>query len=285
MRLLPHRRLNRVLGEPVERSLHGWRGLAIRAYVVETRGMSFDGRVSPDGLFPSPIGANTSWITIPLAGEYVSLRAPSGLLVRPSEAVIEDKMTWDERWEGDMRALVVEWSSTSIAPTRGTFRLGPADVAHARAIADAMVAGVAEDPWPRLRAFVDRLSALGVGVPPTRELELPEVPADVLRVEHAMSTLLSELPSAPRAVDLSIQTSLSERHLRRIFSEHAAWLGSFRARLRHARLPSAASWLALSSISPERIARSLGYGSARALMRALGDAGYGDRDTIRRRVT
>lgn len=274
MRLLPHRRVNQLLGTAIERRTDSWRALSLRAYVVSTRGAPFDGRISPIGLGGRGAAPRLSYVTIPLEGEYVSLRGAGGAIVGPSEALVEDCFTWEERWESGMRALVIEWDAAHGAGPSGRVRLSPADFAHARALAHRICAPLGdEDAWRVLVPFLDRLRAMGVGITATAEISLPDVPTEVVRVERSLSEMLVRLERGPAGVDLSLATGLSERHLRRLFVEHAAWLGRFRERIRHARLPSAANWLA-ARLPTERIATSLGYGSARALVRALDDAGY-----------
>jgi AraC-like DNA-binding protein len=285
VRLVPHRRVSRVLGTAIQRRTDGWRSISLRAYVVSAGGMAFDGRVSPLGLFGPGAEREHSYITIPLEGEFISLRGSSaGVIVRPSVALIENSITWEERWERELRALVIQWSSEHGQPVAGELQLAPADLEHARVLADRICSPCDEDPWPLLVPFLERLRALGVGLVSAEQIDLPDAPPEVVRIERAMSALLMELERAPGSVDLSSLTGLSERHLRRLFEQHQLWLGAFRERVRHARLPSAANWLAFSDLSTERVARSLGYGSARALVRALDDAGYGGREEIRRRV-
>lgn len=283
VRLVPYHRVSRVAGTPMERTTDGWRALSLRAYVVSARGVPFDGRISPLCL----LGAEREhvYVTIPLDGEYVSLREPHARLVGVSEALVEHTIDWNERWERDMRALVVQWHPAAHGmPSAGLVHLSPRDLAHARELSEHICARSEQDPWPLLAAFLERLRALGIGMASPRAIDLPAVPTDVVRVEHAMSELLMQLDRGPASVDLARMTGLSERHLRRVFRQHHAWLGSFRERVRHARLPSAANWLAFSRLPTERIARSLGYGSGRALLRALQDAGYEERDALVRRA-
>src|SRR4051812_9371736 len=98
-RLVPHHRVSRVIGSPIARTTDGWRALTLRAYVVQTRGAPFDGRISPIEL--TAVGALPygSYVTIPLEGEYVSLRSGGAMVVRPGEALVEHSLDWQERWE------------------------------------------------------------------------------------------------------------------------------------------------------------------------------------------
>ena len=152
MRLVEHHRGNRVIGTPIARTTDGWRALSLRAYVVSARGLPFDGRASPIALWGPGAEPRDSYVTIPLEGEYVSFRGERPVVVRPGDALVERTLTWEERWEREMRALVIQWSSAHGQPRPGPLRLSASDLAHARALAERICAPCDEDPWPLLEA-------------------------------------------------------------------------------------------------------------------------------------
>ena len=281
MRMVGSWRQARVGGSMEVRSWH-WRAQAVRAYVVRADRLAFDGRVAPRGWLDSPPRRRHS-LTVPLAGEYVSFRGPE-TVVAPRVGIVEPSTGWGERWEPGLQALIVEWSSEVGGPASGTLRLSRPDHVHAQSLASAIEGPLPPEPWLLVAPFWSRLRALGLPLAPPQDIALPEVPPIVVRLEAALSEHLARLDCSPSASELAATMAMSERHLRRCFEAHVGWLGSFRSRLRHGRLPAAASALALSELSAEQVGRSLGYGSGTALVRALTDAGFGDREEMRARV-
>jgi AraC-like DNA-binding protein len=284
LEILAHRRLTRVHGTSLERGFSGLRSLGLRAYVVHTQGADFDARCWPGGLH-DPTGQHAI-LTIPLRGRYLSFRQGGALTATalPGDAVLEQSNAWQERWQDDLRALVLQWAPPFGRPGSGALRLDARDRQFAVALADAIEAAAPgrQRVPPEFSAFWERLRSLGVALVPMQEMQLPAVPDVVSMIEGVVSPLLCAYETAPSAQDLVDRTGFSDRHLRRLFDQHAGWMGSFRERRQHGRLTSAVSWLTETNLSLERIAPSLGYGSGRALARALDDVGFAGRQSARR---
>jgi AraC-like DNA-binding protein len=82
--------------------------------------------------------------------------------------------------------------------------------------------------------------------------------------------------SNPRWVDLESSLGVTSRTMRRWMDRHTGWFGGFqdfRAQIQYWRLSSAAMLLSSPENTISQVARAVGYGTDRALLRAMGDAG------------
>lgn len=215
-------------------------------------------------------------LTVVLDGGFVSFRHGEHA-TRAGDLLIEREPLWLERWEGRFRALVVEWSE-HVAPLLlpGIGRVSREDTARvARWAAELEASEVA--PLEVIGSLFEWFSSLGFPRTPWPSLasSLSAAPPVVLQVGAAMARLLDEMHRAPQAVDLVSATALHPRTLQRVFAQHQRWLPMTMAQRAHdLRIVLAGSLLASTSATTRVVAEALGYGSGRALLRALDDACY-----------
>ncbi|HJL15834.1 MAG TPA: hypothetical protein RMH99_09270 [Sandaracinaceae bacterium LLY-WYZ-13_1] len=250
----------------VRRVTRALRSPELQIQLLEVQGLTFDSRPFQD-VFPD-LGTRRHTLTAVLDGAYES--APSAV-GEAGTLVHERRIRWLERWSGRrQRFVTIVWGDGEATTGAATERLGPRAREAWTEIADAIAAG--GDPDAILRRVRTAARAAGLSIPTPQA----PVPAEVARLEAALSHACTHLHENPQWVDLEEWTGRSARQLRRTFREHAPWLGSsgLRARLHRYRLQLAHGLLE-TDLSSTRVARALGYGSDRAMYTALRRAGLG----------
>ncbi|MBS2018210.1 MAG: hypothetical protein JST00_35390 [Deltaproteobacteria bacterium] len=255
-----------------------WLDRGIRLYLVETHDLAVDSRFLKQ-LVPVPNGARIGQVTFQLTGALTTLRYGGESEISEGYFGIEPSMEWAERWHGrHFRALVLEWSASwGTVPDR--FSLAKMDAPIASAVHAAATAIVQRDRRrvvDSLAVLYSRLRAYGLVLEPwstTRLTQPNPTHVEVAGVINALRTNLGDQAGWKGAA----ATGRSERQLRRDMIELYRSLDivppSLRAALVRERLLAAVSLLSADEPSIERAARSVGYGSSRALTLALAAAG------------
>jgi methylphosphotriester-DNA--protein-cysteine methyltransferase len=241
-----------------------------RAYWVESDRIVLDSSITA-ALAPSVVGTRCN-IAIPLDGRYSVKRDGHWIELRPGELIREHPQA-AERWEGDrFSALVLEWDTGAPVHDRSSGTLSAATLASLREIAGAIRDG-------RATASTFESLARAVDLPPhvARWMsEHDETDAALQPVASALGAAMSRPNDRPAWADLEAVLARSERHSRRLMSALFEMLDirtSLRAYLRMKRLAHAAQLLTAPGVSVDEVARSVGYGSSRALGTALEQAG------------
>src|SRR6185437_5910837 len=188
------------------------------------------------------------------------------------------------RWEGPFRVLVVEWTDPSAAslPALDKGRPSAADRAALSVFADRLERGelAGEAAAHAVVALLSRLRAAGLPTPlPAARALFAETPPGAQALVSALGGVVSRLDTAPQIGDLAAALGVSARQVTRRLAAAGPWLPTYsrpeawRRTLRLIRASSAASFLTRRDASLEQVARSLGYGSARALLFALAQEG------------
>lgn len=282
------RRTQRVIGSEVERAYAGLQRPGLRVYVVGTRGFAFDTALLGSAMqsaHPSPQRGLVGQLTIPLLGQMELRGGGKSLAIRTGEIALDPPRGWNERWDpSGFQALVIEWTEEhgSPVPAIETSILGARDRARVSAFVQALTrgelrgAGAAQATSEVLAIF----ASTGVPLHPADPRALcAGQPPGAQRFADALGAALSGLDRAPAWVDLEGSMGLSERQLRRVMRAMGGWLAPYsepsgwRRSLRRSRAIAAAGFLGAKGMTLERIARSLGYGSSRALLLALRQAG------------
>lgn len=280
------RRVARLEGSDAERFHLSVARPGLRMYLIGVRGLTFESRICRP-LQQRYLAPTAGQLVFPLDGEFV-VRDESEVVVTRGSAVTDSTNRWDERWNGTERrgfqALVFEWTEefgpVLSRPERLT--LGPRDLEKAEGLAAALRSGeLRREVAARAVAGAGRwIRGLGLEVPPWPGTD--ETPREAQPLADALSHTLSNLPGQPMWVDVEKASGVGERNARRRLTEWTAWLGGpFRERLRLHRAVSAATLLSARNATLERISRSVGYGSPRALIRAFHDLGLATPSLIR----
>jgi transcriptional regulator GlxA family with amidase domain len=110
------------------------------------------------------------------------------------------------------------------------------------------------------------------------------VPGEVTGIHLMLNQLLTRPADAPRWVDLENGLGLSSRTIRRHIKSHVDWFGrvnDFKAQIQYWRLTTASMLLSTRQNRVVEVARLMGYGTARALLRAMDDYALPPPRTIR----
>jgi AraC-like DNA-binding protein len=284
--MLAFRRRNCLVEGLAERHFSLLVAPGLRVYVAGSRGVVVDTAVVDSMLSRNP----NAHVTIPLSGEFV-LRQGRETSVGVGSVVVEQSISHDERWEGRVfSALVVEWKPERAMAAREIAPIGAADRGALVGFAERLAHGGLRGPEAQQDCadLLSRLAALGVPVSCSGLLEEPAESGGAQRFLDALGEHESNLRGQPMWVDLERSLGRSERHLRRGFPQSLALLGrnesiSYRRQMRSLRMRLAASFVASEGTTVERVAASLGYGSARALLLAMKQAGLPTPAEIRAR--
>lgn len=275
LRLTRHARL---LSRDVGRSYVAWQDPHMRIYVVRATGLRLDSSVL--GVL-GPAGPRAGHINIQLDGALLSRRWDLEQTITERSLAVDPRIYWNERWIGPVfRVLVIEWDA-EYGPVPSAFSQGiVSTLDHQRlsAIADVLErsreAHLAAAALEELDAL---LAANGVrlhGLEALRRSVSSERDAVTARW---LSALRSALHTQPSWIDAVQSTGRSERQLRRDVAALCERLGlaadGLRALLVRERVVSAALLLSARGASVTEVARSVGFGTARALGLALERAG------------
>lgn len=275
LRLTRHARL---LSRDVGRSYAAWQDPHMRIYVVRATGLRFDsGALGVLG----PRGPRAGHINIQLDGMLLSRRWELEQTIAARSLAVDPRIYWNERWIGPaFRVLVIEWDR-EYGPVPAEFSQGNISVRdHARLSAIADV--IERAPEPRaVASAVEQLDALlcanGVRIDGLEALRRSVASERDAVTARWLSALRSALHTQPSWVDAVQSTGRSERQLRRDVAALSARLGlnadGLRTLLVRERVLSAALLLSARGASVTEVARSVGFGTARALGLALERAG------------
>jgi hypothetical protein len=257
-----------------------------RMHVVERRNV-----VSEDKLFLrafSRVGnLARPVLTVLLAGR-ARIRAceKEEWLTAGDVTLIEEKAGIEMRQEGSpsFLSLAIEWDAGGLGVTRpeglASTRLSPADTARLGALASTLsVRGVTVPQASSVAAeIVMILRSAGAPFEAVDAGALVEpVSPEMERLGAALDAALSHLEDRPMSVDLEEALGVCARQVNRRVAEYnkrygfnaAGWIDTRNRR----RLLMGATLMTAPGASAEGVAAAVGYGSARAFSRALGDAG------------
>lgn len=215
-------------------------------------------------------------------GEHRWLGAGAGLVVAHKQAICM-------RQEGERyRAVVLEWEPGSIGDAPASLLTGfTLEAAAARAVAVAADAlhpdpGAAARDVPDVPATIASLLATlrGAGVPVRAcapdEL-VHEVPPRMAEVAQALDEVLSLGSVRPTTVDLEERLGLSARQLNRLVEAFHVAYGfnsqGWRDTVNRRRILLGAALMTAAGATVVEVATAIGFSSAEAFARALGDAG------------
>jgi AraC-like DNA-binding protein len=248
----------------------------LRVYVVQSRGLRFDARhipVQAHGYCLVP----RSTLQIVLSGGLLLRRAQETLLSR-GDAALEWHQAWDEQWIGDVRILVLEWTTTDVSPAPSTlhqFRLHEQDLEITDALASRLEQGELRGDAARgpVNQLLRRLRVLGIPAEDLEPLVEPVAPPLAQPISDVLSSMDSSLAKAPSWVDVADRLGWSERQARRRLEDLSGWLGPGRSKLRERlhfeRIRACSMLLTAPDATLDAVAASVGYGSKRAMMRAF----------------
>jgi AraC-like DNA-binding protein len=278
----------------VERISASIRSSVFRAYALSTRGLpTFE---TSAALPSSRVGRTvhrrarpTEQVVVVLEGDLHVRRAGVTRTVGPGSALLESSHAWDERWEGPLSLVAIEWEVAPDAERRREVtQLGRHEAAFfqsiARELREVESGGDATLLATRLRGG---LRALGL---PTWEADprAEPPPEGTQRILDAYMSVVSHLERQPMWCDLEASLGLSARQLRRQLEDRERWLWmgatGFRATLRLQRCLAAAHFLSCNELSVSTVARSLGYSSTEALALALKQEGLPGPRELRQRI-
>jgi hypothetical protein len=229
-----------------------------------------------------------SHLTVVLDGALI-LRRDHERDLGERELVGESDTAWDERWEGRRFACVVwEWDAT-VAPLLerpSDARLTHSDICRVQRVFDALMMGARGPAAAALAVDAGALAqCFGIDLPNWNERSLGPTPPGAQALGDLLSDAFCSLDEKPMWTDLEGGAERSERQLRRRLKLLGDWVdvpgGAYRERLRLLRACGAATLLGAAGVSVEHVARSVGYGSARALALALREQGLGTHEQIR----
>lgn len=287
--LVPMRRVVGVAGTEFERGLSIVAGEGFRAYEVSALQTVVDQSVLPWNNAEGLRGRIQHALV--LSGEYLVHRDGRTLTLRAGDVLCEQMVSARERWEGGaFRLLVLEWEQPEPFE-RSVHRLGSRDLAALDALARELAAPGSE-PLAQAQQIAERLAPEGADALREALARAAQSPAGRSMHETAavLGTMTSNLSCSPMWVDFSERLGFSERHGRRRLAPLLALLGAapqcqgLREYLRRTRISHAAGFLASPGVTVEQVARSLGYGSARALGTALRQAGLPSPTELARRT-
>ena len=274
-----------LLATDASRRFSGLRRPGLRIYTARLSDLTFEMAPAIAGNAPSKSFVHYPWgLTTVLEGELILRRGGREVTLRRGDGWCELINVYDERWQSGLRLLMVEWDERfGSAPPTGHLRL-ERQRARLLAFAERLESiAPAVELVPDFKVLLDGLRAEGVPVAEVSTSVLAEVPPGVAMVAERLNLAFTGLHQQPMWVDL--QETLSERHLRRLITAHSEWFGlpgnSLRTALNSYRLQAAVTLLSVEDARLEHIARSLGYGSDRALITALKRAGLGSPGEIR----
>lgn len=262
------------------------RAEGLTVYVCESDGLVFD--AAPLSAFTRGVvdqgrdAPRLDHVTMVLEGAQHVRTQGRPVDVGAGQLIGDALPAWDERWEGGpYRSLSVEWSSAhgDAMPGRAHGRMSRRLSSAARALAAAMMrrelrGAAGADAVARLLAAL-RAEGLPLAAPDRRALVA--VPEGAQALADAVSWMQSSLHTQPMWVDVERRLGLSERQLRRHLARLGWWVGfphgSMRRHLVSVRTVGAAALLSARGVKAKDVARSLGYGSERALVTALSNVG------------
>jgi hypothetical protein len=263
----------------------GWSDAHTRVYVVRSEGLRVDAAMLRA---MGPRTPRVGHLNIQLDGALVSRRSSREETIRARSLALEPGIEWNERWIGPtFRVLVIEWDA-GFGPTPDSFALASLSVVdHARLEAIADVLERESDDRPTiaaLRALFALLCSLGVRIDGLESLaRSTERPRDVATA-RVLSSLRSSLHCQPTWIDAVSDARRSERQLRRDVSSLVARLNlnvdGLRSLLVRERVLSATALLTAKGATVAEVARSVGFGSSRALGQALERAGLPSATTL-----
>ncbi len=260
----------------------------LRIYALSLQGTSFETRALGPLVTGSVPGGRLGSITVVLDGELIRRRGNERAHSARS-LFIDSSSPWDERWEGRRFACVVwDWNESfgSVNGGPADARLSAVDTDRVARLFDTLMGDAARGPAGTALALEAGALArsFGVDLPPWREDLLAEAPPRGQALADLLNQSFSALDQKPMWIDLEGGAALSERHLRRRLTALGDWLvmpTGFRERLRLLRVHGAVRLLGAPGATMEHVARSVGYGSARALALALRAEGLGSHREIR----
>ncbi len=273
------------------RSLAALHSPDLRVYVASMSG----GQRLDTGLLdisPQQATIGSSAVSIQLGGT-LGIRAEGGEHpIDEGSLAVMRVQAWNERWEGEFRALVFEWSKPQERPLPRleTGRMGAADREAFNLLATRLEAGElsGELAAHAVHEALERLRALGVAAPQASLRSLYEgTPPGAQQLANAVGQALSQLERGPQTEDLAAVLGLSVRQVNRRLAALGSWMPAYsrpqawRRQLRIVRSTLAASFLTRKDQPLEQVARSLGYGSARALLLALQQEGLPQPSVLR----
>lgn len=284
-----HELLGADAGRRVTRTLSGLHAPPLRAYVVDMRGgQRFDAGLV--GVSPQQASLGARALSFQLGGELVVRRRAEERTVPEGSCARMDVEAWNERWEGEFRVLVLEWYDEGLPLGFEAARIGGGERRALAAFADLLLEGRLQGRAAAhaLTQLTARLSSAGypLRVPDAREL-YEGAPEGAQELATVLGATLSHMPSSPQLVDVATSLQVSERHVRRRLSTLGGWLpgysqpGAWRRRLRMLRTNLASSFLTVGGVHLEAVARSVGYGSARAMCLAFDQEGLPRPSTFR----
>jgi len=269
----------------------------LRIYACHHAGLGYDSRAF--GSFLPKFGAQSrlrrpiGQAVFPLRGEFNVHTAGAWKSWSRGATFIDGLPCSQERWDGqEFCLLVVEWTAAggeAFSRVQDS-RISPQDTRRLESFARQLLAGQLQGPPAQEAAsgLIAQLRTLGV---PLRSPEprLPGPPLRAQEIAHALSEAHCTLERQPMWVDFVSRMGLSERHLRREFHGLFRWMRMdsqdvWRSPLRVIRAKFAISLLGSAEATAEAVARSLGYGSSRALGLALDQLGMPSAAEIQRMV-
>ena len=277
------RRTHSLLGTDAERVVAALQSPGLRVYVARMRGgLVLDTGIL--GISPQQAVLGSSAVSIQIEGTLGVRASGREYPVDEGSVAVMRVQAWNERWEGDFRVLVFEWSKPldQPLPNLDASRIGPSDRQAFSRFANRIEAGelLGELAAHAVVDAIRRLNALGIAVPqPSVESLHQGAPKGAQELAQALGDVLSGLHLAPQTEELAAALGISVRQVNRRLQSLGEWLPSYsrpqawRRQLTLIRSTVAASFLTRKDVPLEVVARSLGYGSSRALLLALSQAG------------
>ena len=272
-------RETRLIGCTADRRSFAWVDRGIRVYLLETHGLTVDSRWLKQ-LVSAPHARRAPQVTFQLAGAITNLRYSTESELLDGFFEIEPSLEWAEIWSGrSFRALVLEWNADwgSLPASLSLSKMDPSMFAAAQAVALAILQRNRREVVESLAVLYSRLRAFGLDLAPWSANRLTIPDPKHLGVTRVLNELRTNLAGQAGWLDGATVGGKSERQLRRDLNDFYRSLDhvpeSFRRRLLNDRLSAAVSLLSSKEPSIERVARSVGYGSSRALSLALRSAG------------
>jgi hypothetical protein len=255
-----------------------WASSAARVYVVRASGLRFDS----EALGHSPtLPKRAAHLAIPLEGGLLYRRSRREVSIDAGSLVIEPGVPWNERWiSPSFRVLVIDWN-TQVGPSvqhLSVSRLSVRDRVRLSSIADAIEQGVGCEPMCAVFAELDALlRSLGVELDSLAGMMRDRPSSRDEQTAAMLSHLRSRLWEQPAWIDGVNLAGRSERQLRRdvraLLAGLAMDVNGLRTLLATERVLSAASLLSSKGARVHDVARSVGFGTSRALALALDRAG------------
>ncbi|MBL8684645.1 MAG: hypothetical protein JNK05_36050 [Myxococcales bacterium] len=263
----------------------GFSDRSTRVYVVRSRGLRVDAAM-PGSL--GPLAPRAAQLNIQLAGTLLARRSPREHAIAARSIAIEPSVHWNERWIGPLfRVLVIEWESgCGPMPTGFSLaNLSERDHERVSAIADTIER---DEDTPRVAEAIERLDALlrsiGLRIDGLDALARSTESDRDIATARMLSKLRTSLHAKPAWIDAVSTTQRSERQLRRDVDALTARLnfdiGGLRSILFRERVISATQLLTARATSVAAVARSVGFGTSRALGLALDRAGFPSASTL-----